>query len=109
MKVWELHGIGVGGSIRTTPDGDADIGGLILTEKAYLLAVREFRPNQIIRMVETLGAHGAAEHLVTHFGAPSAIQASSGRCLAMTRASVGGIRLVRDDEPAAAEAIGRRG
>ena len=59
-RIWEVHSQSLGGSIRTTFQGDADIDGLVLSEKAYLLAVRDFRPRQLVEMVRSEGPEGAA-------------------------------------------------
>jgi hypothetical protein len=84
-RIWEVHSQLLGGAIRTTPGGDADIGGLVLSEKAYLLAVRDFRPRQIVEMVRRDGPDGAAERLVKHYQAPDALQAMGGRCLVVCK------------------------
>ena len=55
MKIWEVHWPWSDGAIRTTADGDADVRGLLLSEKAYLLAMRDFRPAQLVGLVEELG------------------------------------------------------
>ena len=54
-KIWELHSLSLGGAIRTTADGRAEIDGLVLSEKAYFLAVSAFRPAQLVGMVARLG------------------------------------------------------
>lgn len=108
MKLWELHTQQVHGAIRTTPDGEAEIDGLVLSEKAYILVMREVRPVQLVGLVERDGASEAAQALITQFGTPEALQSSGGRHLVLTRASVGGIGLAREDERVAHELLGRR-
>jgi hypothetical protein len=109
MKLWELHAQQLDGAIRTTPDGEAEIDGLVLTEKAYILVMRAFRPVQLVGMVSREGAAGAADKLIEHFGTQDALQLSGGRGLMLTRATVGGLGLARDDERVAHELLGRRG
>jgi hypothetical protein len=70
-RIWELHARTLDGAIRSTPEGHADIDGLVLSEKAYLLVVREYRPRQLVDMVRRSGATAAAEQLLAHFGEPS--------------------------------------
>ena len=84
-KIWEVHSQLLGGAIRTNPDGHADINGLVLSEKAYLLAVRDFRPRQIIEMVRCDGPEGAAQRLVSHYQEPDALNAMGGRCLVVCK------------------------
>lgn len=48
MKIWEVHAMRLEGAIRTTPDGEADVAGLVFSEKGYLLAVRDFRPHELV-------------------------------------------------------------
>ena len=57
-RIWELHAQRLDGAIRSTPDGEANIGGLVLSEKAYLLAMRDHRPEQLVRLVQTRGPSG---------------------------------------------------
>ncbi len=102
MKLWELHAAQVDGAIHTTPDGEAEIAGLVLSEKAYILVVRSVRPAQLVHMVHTAGPAAAAEHLVERCSQPESLQGSGGRGLAITRSRIGGIGLVREDEAAAA-------
>lgn len=98
MKIWEVHSAMVNGAIRTTADGDADVGGLLLSEKAYLLAMRDFRPAQLISLVEELGSHAAGDALVAHFATgPS----TTGRGLTRGRSRLGDPLICRSDEPAA--------
>jgi hypothetical protein len=84
-RIWEVHSQLLGGAIRTTPTGDADIAGLVLSEKAYLLAVRDFRPRQLVEMVRREGPDGAAERLVSHYQGLDALQAMGGRCLVVCK------------------------
>lgn len=106
MKVWELHSQTLDGAIRTTPDGEADIGGLIVSEKAYLLLMRDHRPGQVVDMVQRHGPANAANALCAHYNTEESLAASGGRGLAITRSGIGGVGLVRADE--ADEAVGRR-
>lgn len=108
MKIWELHTQQLNGAIRTTPDSEAEIDGLVLSEKAYILVMRDFRPRQLVALVERDGAPLAAQTLITHFGTPEALQANGGRGLVLTRATVGGVGLAREDERVAHELLGRR-
>lgn len=103
MKLWEVHNMRLGGAILTTPEGAAEIGGLVLSEKAYILAVRDFRPAQLVNLVREHGASGAAEILVEHTNSLEALQASGGRGLATTRALSGGTAVYRVDELEVAE------
>ncbi len=56
------------GAIRSTPDGEADVAGLVFSEKAYLLAVRDLRPADLVALVQARGIGGAAQALVAHYG-----------------------------------------
>jgi hypothetical protein len=107
-RIWEVHSQSLGGSIRTTSQGDADIDGLVLSEKAYLLAVRDFRPRQLVEMVRAEGPEGAADRLVKHYNAPDALQAMGGRCLVVCR-GLDPVPVVRrsDEVPAKAPAFSR--
>jgi hypothetical protein len=108
QKIWELHASLTGGGITTTPEGDAEVaGGLILSEKAYLLAVRDFRPQKLISMVEENGAASVAGLLVTHYGKPEAVAASGGRSLVLARGNAP-VPIVRrsDEMPAGPEKSG---
>ena len=108
MKLWELHTQQLNGAIRTTPDGEAQVDGLVLSEKAYILVMREFRPAQLVKLVEREGASAAANGLIAHFATDDALPLSGGRGLVLTRASVGGVGLARGDEQVAHEMLGRR-
>jgi hypothetical protein len=90
-KLWELHGSQLGGAIRTTPEGEADIAGLVLSEKAYLLALRDFRPAQIVRLVREDGPAEAARALIRHY-------ADDARGLALTHGMSGSPTVRRGDE-----------
>lgn len=81
LRIWEIHARLLGADIRTTPEGDADIGGLVLSEKGYLHAVRDFRPAQLVDLVEREGPAAAAEKLVAHYANPAAVAAAGGRGL----------------------------
>jgi len=91
MKLWEVHALRLGDAIRTTPDGEADIEGLVFSEKAYIVAVRDYRPAQLVEMVRRQGPEAAADSLVSHF-------AEDSRGLARTRSRIGGPGIVRGDE-----------
>ena len=108
MKLWELHSMHTNGAIRTTPDGEAEIAGLILSEKAYLLVMRDFRPAQVVDLVHGSGDGAAARSLSEHYGSPESLAVTGGRGLVVTRSRTGGPGLVRADEVGAHEAIGRR-
>lgn len=108
MKLWELHGMHSDGAIRSTPDGEADIAGLSISEKAYLLVVRDFRPVQLVELVRQHGAGDAAHALSEHYGRPESLAATGGRRLVVTRSRSGGPGLVRSDEAGANTATGRR-
>ena len=97
-RIWELHAHSLGGAIRTTPGGEADIEGLVLSEKAYLLAMRDFRPYQLLELVRREGCEGAARQLLRHFSAPGSIAASGGRALVATRGLFPGAIVRRSDE-----------
>ena len=109
MKVWELHSQAVDGAISTTPDGEADIAGLVVSEKAYFLIMRDFRPAPLVALVRRDGPAEAANVLLAHFNTPESRQASGNRGLAATRSGIGGLGLVRADELPANEVLGRRG
>lgn len=102
MKIWELHSQVTNGAIRTTADGDADVGGLLLSEKAYLLVMRDFRPATLVRIVDEQGPFAAADALVAHFAtnAPD----TTGRALARGRSRMGDPIICRSDEAIAASA-----
>lgn len=108
MKLWELHNQRLDGAIRTTPEGAAEIAGLVLSEKAYLLAVRDFRPGQLVDLIGRHGPLEASSRLVAHYSAPDALQANGGRGLAAGRAKSGGPGLFRSDEVFEREPAGRR-
>lgn len=86
-RIWELHSHQLGGAIRTTVMGDADVAGLVLSERAYLLAVRDFRPRQLVDLVREAGPVAAAMQLVAHYGTEEALNASGGRSLVVCRGS----------------------
>jgi hypothetical protein len=108
MRIWELHSIGLDGAIRSTPDGEADVLGLVFSEKAYLLAVRDFRPNELVALVREDGPQSAAEALALHFRAESVAQAGAGRGLVIARGHAPGPALRRSDEVREKEAAGKR-
>jgi hypothetical protein len=102
MKIWELHSQATNGAIRTTADGDADIDGLILSEKAYLLVMRDFRPAVLVRLVQENGPYAAADALVAHFATYS--PDNIGRALARGRSRMGDPIICRSDEAITASA-----
>ncbi|MBA4180271.1 MAG: hypothetical protein C0506_06735 [Anaerolinea sp.] len=108
MKIWEVHSLQFEGDIRTTPEGDADIAGLVVSEKAYLLAVREFRPAQLVKLVRDEGAQAAAAILIAHYSQPEVIKANAGRGLIAARGHSLDPMVRRSDEEATALATGRQ-
>lgn len=108
MKIWELHGLQLDGAIRTTPEGDADVAGLIVSEKAYLLVVRDFRPAELVRLVETEGTQAAAARLITHFSDPDVIKSNAGRSLIAARGHSIDPMVRRSDEDSDVLATGRQ-
>jgi len=106
MRIWELHGLRLEGAIRSTPDGEADILGLVFSEKAYLLAVRDFRPHELVELVREDGPISAAEALALHFGNDS-VTVATGRGLKIARGLSGPV-LRRSDEILESEPAGRR-
>jgi hypothetical protein len=100
MKIWELHGVRLRGAIRNTPDDEADVAGLVFSEKAYLLTIRDFRPEQLVKLVEDRGIEAAARTLIGHFEAGDVLNATGGRGLVLSR-PLGVARLERSDEAAA--------
>ena len=102
MKIWELHSQTTNGAIRTTADGDADVDGLLLSEKAYLLVMRDFRPATLVRLVQDQGAYAAADALVAHFATYT--PDNTGRSLARGRSRMGDPIICRSDEAIAASA-----
>ena len=102
LRIWEIHSRLIGGGIRTTPEGDADIGGLVLSEKGYLHAVRDFRPAQLIELVERVGSTAAAEMLVAHYADPAAVAAAGGRGLVAVKGLSPPLIVRRSDERAPA-------
>jgi len=108
MKIWELHGQRLKGIIGSTPDGDADVAGLILSEKAYLLAVRDFRPTELADLVLRDGPSVAARSLIDHYSRPESLQATGGRGLALARNGASDPILRRSDEVNEMQPAGRR-
>lgn len=98
MRIWELHGVSYPGAIRTTPDGEAEIAGLVLSEKAYLLAVRDVRPAQLVALVTRDGPEAAARALVQHYADPGCLHQSGGRGLVAARGGAASVILRRSDE-----------
>ncbi len=96
MKIWEVHAMHTGGRVRTTADGHCEIDGLLLSERAYLLAVRDIRPAQLLRLVEELGAEEATEQLLAYYTSPAPGQ--PGQSLASGRSRLGDPMLLRSDE-----------
>lgn len=104
MKIWELHALRVGpAAILTTPDGEANVEGLVLSERAYLLAVRDYRPSELVELVLREGPERAASLLIRHYSSPDAREEHGGHSLALSRGRTPGPLVVRQDElPAAA-------
>jgi len=96
MKIWEIHAMQFRGAIRTSADGDAEIGGLRLSEKGYLLAVRDYRPRGLVQLVEDLGPENAADELLQHYREPAPGQPGHG--LVVGRSRMGDSVLCRSDE-----------
>lgn len=95
MKLWELHGLHLGGAIRSTPDGHAEVAGLVLSEKAYLMALRDFRPQQLVDLVRRDGPAGAAQKLVSHY---AAVAPGPARRLVLARGGFPEPMVCRNDE-----------
>ena len=108
MRLWELHNQRLEDAIRTTPEGAAEIAGLVLSEKAYILAVRDFRPAQLLEFIKRHGPIEATSRLISHYGTPEALQSNGGRGLVAGRARSGGPGLYRSDEVVDGEPVGRR-
>jgi len=85
-----------GARVRTTAEGNCDIDGLMLSEKAYLLAIRDMRPRELIRLVEDIGPQNAAAELVTYYHSPE--PGHLGRALVAGRSRLGDPILLRSDE-----------
>ena len=98
LPIWELHGRQLGGAIRTTPEGEADIEGLVLSEKAYLMVFREVRPAALVELVRREGPRGAAAQLLAHFESPEVLAATAGRKLVSARGMAPGPYIRRSDE-----------
>jgi len=96
MKIWEVHAIQSGGRIRTTAEGHCEIDGLLLSEKAYLLAIRDMRPAQLFSLVDELGPENAAAELLNYYHCPEPGQAGHG--LTPGRSRLGDPLLLRSDE-----------
>jgi hypothetical protein len=96
MKIWEVHALQSGGRIRTTGEGHCEIDGLLLSEKAYLLAVRDMRPAQLFRLVDELGPENAASELLNYYHSPD--PGHAGHSLLTGRSRLGDPLLVRSDE-----------
>lgn len=105
MKIWEVHASLANVPIRTTADGDADVGGLLLSEKAYLLAMRAVRPQELAALVAQVGAAEAAEQLIATLAA--SVADGTGRGLVLGRTRLGEPILRRNDEAEAPASAGR--
>lgn len=105
MRIWELHGIQSEGAIRSTPDGEADVLGLVFSEKAYLLALRDYRPHELVGLVRRDGPVAAAEAIALRFR--DLTEATAGRGLVIGRGASGPV-LRRSDELLQSQAAGRR-
>jgi|GEM_PF-2209116 len=98
MKIWELHGLQLNRAICSTPQGEADVAGLVFSEKAYFLAIRDFRPAELVRLVEEQGVIAAAFALMSRFHDREALNATGGRGLVVVRGHGPGPMLKRNDE-----------
>jgi hypothetical protein len=96
MKIWEVHAMHAGGRIRTTAEGHCEIDGLLLSEKAYLLAIRDIRPARLFQLVDDLGPQNAAAELLNYYRSPEPGQ--PGHSLLPGRSRLGDPLLVRSDE-----------
>lgn len=96
MKIWEVHALHSRVSVRTTPEGHCDIDGLLLSEKAYLLAIRDMRPPQLVAMVEDLGPQNTMAELLTYYASPE--PGHLGRSLIAGRSRLGDPMVLRSDE-----------
>lgn len=96
MKIWEVHAMHSAVPVRTTAEGHADIDGLMLSEKGYLLAIRDMRPAELAAMVRDLGPVNAASELINHYQAPESDM--TGRGLALGRSRLGDPLILRSDE-----------
>ncbi|MCC6386733.1 MAG: hypothetical protein IT302_05065 [Dehalococcoidia bacterium] len=107
MKIWEVHGLRLDGAIRSTPDGEADVSGLVFSEKGYLLAVRDFRPHELVAMVRGEGEAATIARLLAHYGSEDSVTAAGGRKLVAVRGGsmAPGPVLRRNDE--VPEMVGR--
>ena len=108
MKIWELHGLQAEGNIHTTPEGDADIAGLVVSEKAYLLAVRDFRPAQLVKLVRDEGPQRAGAVLIAHYSQPELVKTNGGRSAITARGHSIDPMIRRSDEEPAVLATGRQ-
>lgn len=102
QRIWELHAQRLNGAIRTTPDGEADVAGLHLSEKAYLLVVRDYRPAELVRLVEREGPAAVATKLCARYDG-----VEHGRGLVVARGMNTQPLLVREDEAPAPVAARR--
>lgn len=108
MKIWDMHSVQTNGAIKGTYDGEADVNGLVLSEKAYLLALRDYRPAELVRLVAREGPELAAEELIGHFSSMDALRASGGRGLVAARSWSMAPKVIRSDEAEAPKAMDRR-
>jgi hypothetical protein len=108
MKIWEIHAMNLGGAIRTTGDGRADVLGLLFSEKAYLLAMRDFRPAQVVELVQREGPHEAARRLIAHYDNDESLNATAGRGLVAAPGFAVDPVILRTDELTPVAAGGRR-
>ena len=96
MKIWEVHAMHSGGRIRTTAEGHCEIDGLLLSEKAYLLAIRDMRPAYLFQLVDELGPQNAASELLNYYRSPE--PGHPGHALLTGRSRLGDPLLMRSDE-----------
>jgi hypothetical protein len=107
MKIWEVHSMSLGGAIRSAPEDRADVLGLLFSEKAYLLAMRDYRPAQLVELVQREGPHEAARRLIEHYARESSLHATAGRGLVAAPGFAVDPVILRSDELAPVPAGGR--
>ncbi|MEO8541128.1 MAG: hypothetical protein ABI577_15405 [bacterium] len=96
MKIWEVHAMNSDGRIRTTAEGHCEIDGMLLSERAYLLAIRDMRPAQLFALIDDLGPQNAASELMNYYASPE--PGHLGRALVKGRSRLGDPILLRSDE-----------
>ncbi len=107
MKIWEIHAMTLGGAIRSAPEDRADVLGLVFSEKAYLLAMRDYRPAQLVELVQREGTHEAARRLISHYSEEESLNATGGRGLVAAPGFAVDPVILRSDELSPVPAGGR--